>query len=434
MAIDVIIPIEIAARELLSKVYLCHHLASRGLRCYLGSKHQISVLTEKLSNYIYLDKGYHKNISESIYAQIKKNNGLIVSLDEEGAVDYPDGSTLQSRYSKSLFENADLVFMWGSAQLDLIKNNAGANQKVKITGHPRFEMLKPEFNYLYQEDVHEIRNRFGDFILINTNMGFGNNIRGDAFVESNYGGRFRSIRDNIAFDKEKLRAYRQLITELSKNISKSIVIRPHPEEDRYYYNDVSKKYKNIHVVHEGPVIPWLLAAGTLIHPDCTTAIEALFLGKKPISYLPHDYPKNLVTHLPLQASSNFTSKAKLISFLKEREASQEQVYLKDYPFAEEYFSISNSSTEVIAEEIMKISKVLQNKKTSLLSFNELLQLKLISLKSRIPRWSKSFDLAKNKLGGVKEKIVYNIHEKINKNISGVKYQAITGQLFLFSKA
>ena len=41
--------------------------------------------------------------SEKIYEKIKINNGIIISLDEEGAVDFKDGSTLKNRYSKILF-------------------------------------------------------------------------------------------------------------------------------------------------------------------------------------------------------------------------------------------------------------------------------------------------------------------------------------------
>ena len=409
---------------------MCHHLAAKGLRCYLGSKIQIGFLIERLSNYIYIDKGYHAVISDGIYAQIKKNNGLVVSLDEEGAVDYPDGSTLKRRYAPALFENADLVFLWGAAQLELIRGNINQNKKVKVTGHPRFEMLKSEFHHLYNSDVLEIKKRFGKYILINTNMGFGNNIRGDAFVESNYRGRFKGIKDNISFDKLKLKAYIQLVGELLKITKNNIIIRPHPEEERRYYIEAFKENRNVHVLYEGPVIPWLLAADKFIHPDCTTGIESLFLGKKPISYLPSDYPRHLVTHLPLKASNLFTSQSELISFLKQREGPSEVIELSDYAFAEEYFSINKPSTKTIAEQIAELGKISNTKS---LSITELLQLKLFSFKSQIPRWSKSSLLGKNKLSGFSTNSVKTIHSKLNKNISGVKFEALNNQLFFFQE-
>jgi len=96
-------------------------------------------LIKNLKGYIYLDKGYHKSVSEKIYVEVKKNNGIIVSLDEEGGVDYSDGSTLLGRYSKTLFENVDLTFLWGYKQYELVKNNMNKDSKVVVTGHPRFD-------------------------------------------------------------------------------------------------------------------------------------------------------------------------------------------------------------------------------------------------------------------------------------------------------
>ena len=45
--------------------------------------------------------------------------------------------------------------------------------------------------------MDKIKKRYHNFILINTNMGYGNHIRGDEFVESNYKGRFKNINQNI---------------------------------------------------------------------------------------------------------------------------------------------------------------------------------------------------------------------------------------------
>ena len=351
---NILIPIETSSRELIYKVYLCHSLALKGFRCYLGRKSHINFLIKNLKGFIYLDKGYHKNQSEKIYETVKNNDGIIVSLDEEGGVDFADGSTLMGRYSKTLFKNSDLTFLWGEQQDKLLKNNIYKENKVVITGHPRFELLKQKFHFLYQEEVDKIKKRFQDFILINTNMGFGNNIRGDDFVKSNYGIRFKNIDQIIAFDKKKLEAYKSLIMELFYHLEKKIILRPHPEENHSFYFDAFKDRKNIHVIYEGSVIPWILAAEIMIHPDCTTAIETLFAGKKPISYLPDDYPTDLVTHLPLTASECFTNEIKLISFIKNSMNSLGNIDLGNYPFAENYFSISKPTTKLIVDGLFQL--------------------------------------------------------------------------------
>ena len=127
---------------------------------------------EQLKSYIYLDKGYHKSVSEEIYAIVKKNNGIIASLDEEGAIDYSDGSTLLGRYSRELFNNVDHTFLWGANQYKLVKRNTEPHHQVSITGHPRFELLKPRFHSLYEDQVEQVKDRYNDFILIIFNTYF----------------------------------------------------------------------------------------------------------------------------------------------------------------------------------------------------------------------------------------------------------------------
>ena len=135
---DILIPIETANRELIYKVYLCNHLALKGYRCYLGRKSYINYLVKNIKGYIYIDKGYHKGVSEKIYEAVKKNDGIIVNLDEEGALDLSNYSVLIGRYSKALFDNADLSFLWGNKQYELLKKNMNEKNKVFVTGHPRF--------------------------------------------------------------------------------------------------------------------------------------------------------------------------------------------------------------------------------------------------------------------------------------------------------
>ena len=66
----ILIPMETSSREMLYKIYLCNILSSQGFDCYLGSKSEISFLIEKIHGFIYLDKGYHKGVSDLIYKKI----------------------------------------------------------------------------------------------------------------------------------------------------------------------------------------------------------------------------------------------------------------------------------------------------------------------------------------------------------------------------
>ena len=430
---DILIPIETANRELIYKVYLCNHLVLKGYRCYLGRKSYINYLVKNLKEYIYIDKGYHKGVSEKIYEAVKKNDGIIINLDEEGALDLSNYSVLMGRYSKTLFDNADLTFLWGNKQYELLKKNMNGKNKVFVTGHPRFELLKPKFKFLYQDEVNKIKNKYRDFILINTNMGSGNNIRGDKFVESNYKSRIKNINQIITFDKKKLEAYRSLIINLSQHFDKMIVLRPHPEEDHAFYLDAFKDIKNIIVVYDGSVVPWILAADIMIHPDCTTAIESLFTGKKSISYLPYNYPKDLVIPLALEASECFTSESKLISFLKDKVHSLENVDLENYPFADENFSISEETTNLIVNEINQLKNIQSRQIDKKLTIKERAYLLYMYIRSKQKIFN-SNKLIENKLKGFNSNNVRALNKtiiKYNNQFSAVKCRAINKNLYLY---
>jgi len=391
-------------------------------------------LIKNLKGYIYLDKGYHKSVSEKIYVEVKKNNGIIVSLDEEGGVDYSDGSTLLGRYSKTLFENVDLTFLWGYKQYELVKNNMNKDSKVVVTGHPRFELLKPEFHYLYQDEVDDIKKRFNNFILINTNMGFGNNIRGDEFVVSNYGSRFKNIDQIIAFDKKKLEAYRLLVLELSRLLNKTIVLRPHPEEDHSFYFDAFKGRKNIHVVYEGSVVPWLKAADLMIHPDCTTAIEALILGRKPISYLPSESKQSVVTKLPVMVSHKLAELEGVEALLSDLTNISKNITQSDTDLLEDYFTLSADSTKLICDELVNTTKQMDRVGSGQLGIGDRLYLKYRDYKQRNSN-SENAALIHSKLNGFDSSEVRRLCGKfseIHPDLNRVQISQISPRLFRFS--
>ena len=385
-----------------------------------------------MSDYIYLDKGYHLGISEKIYANIKNDRGIIISLDEEGGVDYLDASTIRGRYSETLFESVDFTFLWGKKQYEIIKNRIVDKNKIEITGHPRFELLKPEFHYLYLDEVQKLNEKYGDFILVNTNMGFGNNIKGDEFVRNNYGDRFKDIKRIISFDKEKLKSYRSLIIKLSEKVKLPIIVRPHPEEDHQFYFEAFSGRKNIIIISEGSVIPWLLAAQSIIHPDCTTAVEALFLGKESLSFLPNNYPEDLVTELPIKASKTFISIEKIIEYLNNN--NDNYVDFNDFPFANEHFSITRPATKLIVERFLRIRNPQDNNIVRNLVWHEILQLRYREWRKNF-RFGPSKKLVQSKLKGFNIEGVIKINERIAHSMgesNKVCIEKISKGLFLFN--
>ena len=430
---DVLIPIETTAREALYKIYLSKLLALEGVNSYLGTKSHIFFLTQLFTNYTYLDKGYHQGTSDIIYEKIRNNNGKIVNLDEEGAVDFPENSILKSRYSKTLFESSDHVFFWGESQFNLIKDNIKDLNKTTITGHPRFELLKNKFHILYKSEVNKINKKYGKYILINTNMGFGNNLKGDKFVKSNYKSRFKNIHEIVSFDKEKCKIFISLVKKLANQYDGNIIFRPHPEENLNIYKDAFKSFKNIKVLFKGSAVDWILGCELMIHPDCSTAIESTIIGKKSISFLPNNYNPSLVTKLPLEVSISFTDENVLLEYVNNtnyKKFQEQDNNINDV--IENHFAISKNSSSIIKDKIVKLSPKKRDIKNTI-SFKHYLSLLVLSLKLKIGS-TESHRLVRQKLQGIEKhnfKSMNSLVNRINPELKKVKMKKVSYGLYKF---
>lgn len=428
----VLIPIEISSRELLYRTYLCHLLAKKGFICYLGLKRNISYLIDKFDGFIYLDKGYHEGTSDKLYSKIKKKKSIIINLDDEGAIDFPDGSILKNRYSEKMINASEKIFLWGNYQYNLLKERNIVSSKIIVTGHPRFELLKSKYHNFYEVEVRAILKRFGNFILINSNFGFGNNIKGDDFVIKNYGSRIKRIVEIVDFDKVKRESYIQLAKKLAIATGKSIIYRPHPEEDKLFYKTKFTGFKNIKIVYEGSVVPWIIASDLMIHPDCTTSIEAFMLGKKTISFLPQHYDPNLVTKLPLEVSYKYNNIDDVVHFIQNDTYKNNRVNIADYDIIDDYFSFSKNSSQIIVDEISQFMSPTIIDSMFKISFKEKVHFAWTAQKSKIVM-NKAARLSKNKLKGFNYKEIEKIHEvmiKMDAKFLNVDIKKIANGLFL----
>jgi len=384
-----------------------------------------------MKNYIYIDKGYHKDQTEQLHLEIKKNSGIIISLDEEGVIDYDGNQSLRGRYSTEMFQHVAHTFFWGKRQYEIVQNQIPANTKYSISGHPRFELLKPAYHYLYTPTVKKLNQIYGKFILINTNMGSGNNLRGEEFVIKNYGERLKNISDIVAFDKQKREVFVELIKGISSVSDKFIILRPHPEENIAWYERAFKDLKNVKVIYQDSVLPWLLAADVMIHPDCTTAIESLFLGKKAISFLPENSPKELIATLPVRISKSFSSTGKLIDHLVSPETNKDKIEDLDFQLLDEYFNYSENSLQILVDQVSDMAGQIKGTPLGGYTLRDILYLKYRSLRIKL-MGSKANELSQKKLKGLCKREVFRIRDLIvnqDKRMKTVIIKKITNELF-----
>jgi hypothetical protein len=82
-------------------------------------------------------------------------------------------------------------------------------------------------------------------------------------------------------------AFHALLAPLGKAFpGHTIIVRPHPGEKAEPWLESARPHPNVRVVHEGNVVPWLMAADALVHNGCTTAVEASLAGTPAIAFRP----------------------------------------------------------------------------------------------------------------------------------------------------
>jgi hypothetical protein len=162
-------------------------------------------------------------------------------------------------------------------------------------------MLRPELRAFYESDVRAIHERYGDYLLINTNFNHVNAFfpaqnlfkpvkrPGESPQFGKAGvGMTREFAQALHNQKQTVfKAFQSLIPKLSQAFPQlAIIVRPHPTEGQDVYRQLASGNRRIHVTNEGNVVPWLQGASALVHNGCTTGVEAFVVRTPAFSFRP----------------------------------------------------------------------------------------------------------------------------------------------------
>ena len=295
-----IIPVENQVRELDPKLLLACIAAKRGFSIVIGSHREIDFRIASFPRGIYLNKSFTiRNLK--MFQIMRELRHEIVSWDEEALVHLPPEMYYSRRLSPLTMKYLAHLFAWGEDNAELWRHypEFPAGLPIHITGNPRSDMMRPEMRAFYDNEVKEIRNRYGDFILINTNFNHVN-----AFFpaqnlfqpvknpgeEPEFGkagrGMTREFAEGFRDHKQAIfEAFQRLIPDLEQAFPHyTIIVRPHPTESQEVYKNIAAQCERVQVTNEGNVVPWLMATRALIHNGCTTGVEAYMMGVPAISY------------------------------------------------------------------------------------------------------------------------------------------------------
>jgi len=300
-AASLILPVENLVRELDAKLLLACAAAERGFTSILGYRTQIDFRIAGLPRSIYLSKSMTPK-SAKMFRILRRLGHEVAVGDEEALVYFSPEIYHARRMSPTTLPLVSMLLAWGDDNVELWRKHPDyRDTPIHVVGNPRVDLLRPELAGFFEEDVRRIRERFGRFVLVNSNFGMVNaffdtfNVfrkpaTPDGEAEPGTAARDTSpefARGYAAHKSALFRAFQAMLPDLAAaHPGFAFVVRPHPVERREPWLDAASALSNVHVVHEGNVVSWLRAASGLIHNGCTTAVEAAVVGTPVITYRP----------------------------------------------------------------------------------------------------------------------------------------------------
>ena len=289
----ILLPIEIKVREFHSKIFLASKLLDKtNFDVVIGEKNKVYNLFKHNHGVYLLSKGGPR-LRFSFDKKIYDKNFLGI-LDEEGPISNFDIYSSKSRLHKDILKNLDDYFLWGNKDLEINKPLFKKFSKsLHIFGHPKFDILKAKYIKFYQKEIDSLKKKYGKFIFISSSFPVDQIMKQsahDKFRLENFNFVIKNKKDLIKKDNSNIlrgekENYLNLISLVNKFASQNpninIIFRPHP---RQKIDLVKKRFdnknKNIKVIYDGVITPWIAACELYLHGGCTSFLEAASLEKK----------------------------------------------------------------------------------------------------------------------------------------------------------
>ena len=301
----VVMPLEVKVRDFNSRLVLSLELCKVGFNVIIGSQDIIQSQIHNLPEAIYFDKSLSRN-KLNFFRKIKDLGFIIVSQDEEGLCSlFNYERYITQRVCNETLDLADYIFTWGSSEAELIKNKYPKNsKKVVVTGNPRIDLLRTPLIKSHNPLAEKYRQDYGPYFLFPSSFTV-NHAMGSENVNEHL---IRMGRVQNKYDLEKYhtkqkffeKTYSEYVSLVKKVANEfkdiNIIVRPHPSEDHFHWNEIAKYQSNIKIISKGDVASWIIGSDLVIHSSCTTGMESFIIDKPVISYLPftdHEYVKQI---------------------------------------------------------------------------------------------------------------------------------------------
>ena len=298
----VLFPLEIKDREFHSKIFLASKIVKHSnFSVVIGEKNKVYNLFKHNENVYLLSKGGPKSGFRFEKNKFKKN--FIGILDEEGPILNLDKHEKNTRLHKDILNNIDNYFLWGKKDHTSTRSIFKKfKEDLNLYGHPKFDILKRENINFYKKDIVRLKTKYKKFIFVSSSFPVDqvmskksfNKFRFHNFEMANKENKIKSDFDRyLKIEKDNYLYLIKLLEDIAyENPSLNIIFRPHPRQDiNLVKKRFTKKLKNIKIIYEGVISPWIAACDVYIHSGCSSFLEAACLEKKIIYFSKKDHEK-----------------------------------------------------------------------------------------------------------------------------------------------
>lgn len=285
------LPLEVFTREYLGKLSLAIKLLQHEREVVIGYNHLVRAhaLESDQDSVFYEIKGKSQKDMGHL-AQLRKKGICLVGQDEEAGISYLNFSDFEVlRPEVQGVMHFESFFAWGEEDFNAYNRNQKLDSVIK-TGSPRTVHWGSHGAQFYQENILRIREQFGEFVLLVSNLGSRNNIWTEKEMQkyarnSGYENSYDlAAKNRMLWEEKAFQSTLRIIDTILESTKMHIVIRPHPNENITAWKEYLQGNPRITISKSGDSIPNILASKQVIHSGSTVGLEALLCGVPTISF------------------------------------------------------------------------------------------------------------------------------------------------------
>ena len=411
------LPMDVRVRELHAKALFAAEAVKRGYKVVIGRKQEVHVSMGIHPPGFYLGLGAQQNFYEQ-FKGLKAKDFVVSAMDEEGLITLDDTIYKRLKVSPETLSATEIMFAWGQHQQKLLAEEAPVGCQIEPVGNLRLDTLRPQYRGLWNKDIADIKQKYGRYILIVSSFGSANHFEGDKYFESLKEKKIIRnqsdediLRAYIELKKKNLQAYLDAIPALAaKHPDVNFIVRPHPSESHDLWMKGAAGLKNVFMVSENSIQPWILGSEAIIHHFCTSSAEAMLGDVPALAYRPFS-DTAIETELPYKCSKQVTSldglQAAVAQILAGDRADIDSLRLQARDFYAQYVPLNDGETAV-----QRMLDVYDTKQLVGLPCVQKIKRQLIGILKRFRRYSWNSSYLNHKFASLSEEDLRGILETV----------------------